>query len=99
MGAQRPKQYLELLGTPLLARTLAVFDRMPECRRIVIATDDRDALQKALAQAQSMLEKEGLAGGDPVPDKLKARIARRLSSLGYESQDIWRILERLRSEA
>jgi regulatory protein len=73
-----------------------------EAQQAALQADDEAGgsdYERALAQAQSMLEKEGLAGEDPVPDKLKARIARRLSSLGYESQDIWRVLEHLRSEA
>jgi 2-C-methyl-D-erythritol 4-phosphate cytidylyltransferase len=49
MGARLPKQYLEVLGQAVLCHTLAVFDAMPECRRIVIATDDRDMLAMLLS--------------------------------------------------
>lgn len=42
MGADRPKQYLEVLGAPILARTLAVYDNHPLISYIVITVPESD---------------------------------------------------------
>lgn len=75
MGARRPKQYLELLGAPLLARTLAVFERMPECRRIVIATDDRDALATLLSELPLRTPVRVVDGGARRQDSVRNALA------------------------
>ncbi len=49
LGAGLPKQYLDIAGRPVLAHTLAVFDALPECRGIVIATDDHARVGALLA--------------------------------------------------
>ncbi len=38
-GRSRPKQYVELLGSPVLAHTLRAFAGIPGCREIVVAID------------------------------------------------------------
>ena len=48
MGASRPKQYLDVAGKPVLAHTLAVFDALPQCSRIIIAAGDRTLLAEVL---------------------------------------------------
>lgn len=48
MNAQVPKQYLPVLGKPLLLHTVDIFRAMEECRRIIIATDDRERLEGLL---------------------------------------------------
>ena len=40
--ADRPKQFLELLGKPLLAHTVARFQRSPDIERIVVVLPGRD---------------------------------------------------------
>ena len=42
MHAALPKQYLPIMGAPVLLHTLAVFEEIGSCVRIVIATDDRE---------------------------------------------------------
>jgi 2-C-methyl-D-erythritol 4-phosphate cytidylyltransferase len=48
MGASLPKQYLDIAGKPVLAHTLAVFDALPQCCRIMIAVGDRALLAEVL---------------------------------------------------
>ena len=48
VGASLPKQYLAIAGKPVLAHTLAVFDTLPECERIIIATDNRGLVDAVL---------------------------------------------------
>lgn len=47
-GAEKPKQYVEIAGKPTLAHTLALFDSMPECAGIVVATDNRSRIRETL---------------------------------------------------
>ena len=51
MNSPVPKQYLPLCGRPVILHTLDVFDTMPGCVHIVIATDDRETLMPMLADA------------------------------------------------
>jgi len=62
-------------------------------------TSEQTDFERALEQARLLLQKEGYSEEDVIPDKLKGRIARKLSSLGYDAPDIWRTLERLGPEA
>lgn len=43
-GAEKPKQYLDLLGRPLIYHTLAVLTACPDIERVwvVLSPDDRD---------------------------------------------------------
>ena len=53
---------------------------------------------RALRQAELLLERSPEYGtGEPISEKTKGRIARRLSALGYEASLIYATLERLRS--
>ena len=45
LGGDVPKQYAELGGIPVLVHTIAVFDALPQCTRIVIASGDRNHLK------------------------------------------------------
>lgn len=62
-------------------------------------TFEQTDFERALEQARLLLQKEGYSEADVIPDQLKGRIARKLSSLGYDAPDIWRTLERLGPEA
>ncbi len=42
MGADRPKQYLEIMGVPILARTVAVYENHPSIAYIVITVPEED---------------------------------------------------------
>ncbi|MBW1989551.1 MAG: 2-C-methyl-D-erythritol 4-phosphate cytidylyltransferase [Deltaproteobacteria bacterium] len=42
MGADVPKQYLPLLGVPILARTLAAFARCPDIHQVVLVAPEPD---------------------------------------------------------
>ena len=50
MGADRPKQYLELGGRPILVRTLEALERCPEVDALVLVVPpgDAEALGRAL---------------------------------------------------
>lgn len=63
MGANRPKQYLPLLGRPVLARTLAAFAGHPAIGRIMVVIDPhwRQAFEEAAAGLENV---EWCAGGD-----------------------------------
>jgi 2-C-methyl-D-erythritol 4-phosphate cytidylyltransferase len=63
MGTELPKQYLLIAGKPVLAYTLAVFDAMPQCLRIVIATDDRRRTERMLADYPLATETVLVDGG------------------------------------
>lgn len=54
--------------------------------------------QRAMAMAQKILAGACLQPGEEVSQKLKARVARRLSGYGYSSQIIYDILGRLGQE-
>lgn len=42
MGSERPKQYLPLLGNPLIHHTLSVFDSHPAIKRIFVVLNPED---------------------------------------------------------
>ena len=52
--------------------------------------------EKALKEAEKVLRMAGIEPGDPVPEKVRGRVARRLSGLGYGSSVIYDILDGLR---
>lgn len=62
-----------------------------------ISPDMEGDLDRALRQAGALLEKCGEGDGAPVTDRTRARIARRLSALGYETAVVCSVLERLPS--
>lgn len=55
-----------------------------------------DETSMAREEAEKVLRLADLTPEDPVPDKIRGRIARRLSSLGYGSGIIYAILEELK---
>ena len=55
-----------------------------------------DETSMAREEAEKVLRLAELTPEDPVPDKIRGRIARRLSSLGYGSGIIYAILEELK---
>ncbi len=63
MGADRPKQYLPLLGRPVLARTLAAFAEQAKIGRIMVVIDPqwRDTF---LAATEGFPDIEFCEGGD-----------------------------------
>jgi 2-C-methyl-D-erythritol 4-phosphate cytidylyltransferase len=63
MHTDTPKQYLHLLGRPVLAHTMAVFDGMPECAGIVLAVDDEAAAQRLVDSAALQVPVHIVAGG------------------------------------
>ena len=50
MNLDVPKQYFEIAGKPVLIHTITVFDAIRECRRVIVATDDRSRLENVLAR-------------------------------------------------
>lgn len=71
-----------------------------ETARAAAETVLRDAgegeFDRALRQARLLLARSGQLSDDPLSNKMRGRIARRLSALGYESSVIYEILESLR---
>jgi 2-C-methyl-D-erythritol 4-phosphate cytidylyltransferase len=70
MKSDIPKQYIALLDRPVMAHTLAIFDSMPGCRRIVIATDDRDTLQWLIDEYPLLTETVIVDGGQQRQDSV-----------------------------
>ena len=64
MMADVPKQYLRLAGKPVLCHVLSVFDALPSCARIVIATDDHDRLNNLLVEYPIRTEHQIVSGGE-----------------------------------
>ena len=55
-----------------------------------------DERQRAREEADKVLRAAGLEPGTPVPEKIVARAARRLSSKGYSSDVIYSVIGDLR---
>src|SRR5574343_1493286 len=57
-GAEKPKQYLDLLGRPLIYHTLAVLTACPDIERVwvVLSPDDREWGQHDWSELGSKLE-------------------------------------------
>ncbi len=55
-----------------------------------------DEKAMALKEAKKTLDKAGLTEGQEIPDKVKGRIARRLSALGYTSDIIFKTLDNIK---
>ena len=67
VGGETPKQFLPLLGVPILVRSLRAFDAAPSIDEIVVVTreSDVDAVKELLAQyGLSRKLKTVTAGGD-----------------------------------
>ena len=75
MGSETPKQYLPLLGRPVLAHTIAVFDTMPECREIILAVDDVETARAMLAFYETRLPLRLVQGGTRRQDSVANAIA------------------------
>lgn len=54
-----------------------------------------DESEQAIREAEKVLRLAELPEGEPIPDKLKGRIARRLASKGYSPGTAYRTLEAL----
>lgn len=63
MHAPEPKQFLELLGIPILMHTLRIFDSMPECEKIIIATNDETKILDLKKKYQSKKDIFCVKGG------------------------------------
>lgn len=63
MNSAIPKQYLRLLGTPVLLHVLTLFARMDTCDRIIVATDDDTRLRELLAEGQLETAVDIVPGG------------------------------------
>ncbi len=55
-----------------------------------------DELQRARTEAERLLRNAGIPDGEDVPDKIKARIARRLERYGHTASVICDILDEIR---
>lgn len=55
-----------------------------------------DERKQALSEAEKVLRLAGIPPGGPVPEKVLARIARKLQSRGFESDVIYSVLGELR---
>lgn len=70
-----PKQYISIAGKPMLAHTLAVFDGIASCERIIIATDDRQRLDALLADFPLQKETVIVQGGEVRQQSVRNMIA------------------------
>jgi 2-C-methyl-D-erythritol 4-phosphate cytidylyltransferase len=75
MKSDEPKQYLTIAGAPVLLHTLAVFDAIDECRRIVIATDDREKIRSVLSQCEWRVDIDIVLGGERRQDSVEKALS------------------------
>ncbi len=67
-----PKQYLPILGVPMVARTSGVFAGMEECERIVLASDDPERLEQILRASGAWRDCRIVRGGAERRDSVLA---------------------------
>ncbi len=75
LGADRPKQYLPLLGTPVLLHTLAVFDAIEDCASVIIASDDPSTVHALLATRGWRVPVQVVPGGKRRQDSVANALA------------------------
>ncbi|MBR9976234.1 MAG: 2-C-methyl-D-erythritol 4-phosphate cytidylyltransferase [Bacteroidetes bacterium] len=75
MGGDIPKQYLPLLGKPVLAHTISAFDALPECVEIILAVDDETVARTVLDGLQTRSPLRLLRGGTRRQDSVANAIA------------------------
>ena len=66
MGAGKNKQFIELDGVPVIARTLQVFDGMPRVQGIIVVTREQDIDEMRQVTCEYNIEKiiDIIKGGD-----------------------------------
>jgi 2-C-methyl-D-erythritol 4-phosphate cytidylyltransferase len=75
MKSDEPKQYLTIAGAPVLLHTLAAFNAIDECRRIVIATDDREKIRSVLGQREWRVDIDIVLGGERRQDSVEKALS------------------------
>ncbi len=75
MKSALPKQYLSIAGHPVLLHTLMLFDSIDECRRIVIATDDRERIRTVIDERLWRVEIDVVLGGTRRQDSVEKAIS------------------------
>ena len=75
MNTGMPKQYLPLLGHPVLLHVLTLFVRMDSCKRIIVATDDENRLRDLLTDEGLQTAVEIVPGGTRRQDSVAQAIA------------------------
>jgi 2-C-methyl-D-erythritol 4-phosphate cytidylyltransferase len=70
-----PKQYLPLLGRPVIAHTIAAFDALEECVEIILAVDDEVAAHAVLDGVVTRLPLRILRGGARRQDSVANALA------------------------
>ncbi len=86
MGAATSKQYLQLLGKPLLAHTIALFDQHPLVEAIypIVLADDREYCQREiLDRYQFKCVRRLIAGGKERQDSVRNGLAALIED-GYD---------------
>ena len=76
-GGNRPKQFLEINGTPIIVHTLRQFEHAQEIDRVVVAVPAEEVNTFRFAVEESNLEKvsQVVAGGDTRPQSVKCGLA------------------------
>lgn len=75
MKSDAPKQYLHVAGAPVLHHTLAAFDAIDECRRIIIATDDREKIRTVLEHRSWRADIDIVLGGERRQDSVEKALS------------------------
>lgn len=75
MKSALQKQYLNIAGLPVLLHTLTLFESVRECRRIVIATDDRERINAVLKLHEWSVEIDIVLGGERRQDSVEKAIS------------------------
>lgn len=75
MKSDAPKQYLQVAGAPVLFHTLVAFDAIEECRRIIIATDDREKIRAVLGNRSWRANIDIVLGGERRQDSVEKALS------------------------
>jgi len=74
MNATQPKQYLLCAGMPVLLHTLALFNSIEECERIVLATDNEARVRELLSTYGLHIPLDIVPGGARRQDSVRHAI-------------------------
>ena len=75
MGSAMPKQYLPLLGRPVLLHTIAAFDAVEECAEIILAVEEEEVAREMLGDLPTRAPLRLVRGGARRQDSVENAVA------------------------